>query len=90
MWEIKLQGPHDKLARCPSATLVCELPYKIKPLGRTEQSQNFCFGACMQWQEPDVSERVLLCGTTSPSEDIQPYREAHGLASMVSFYFLPN
>lgn len=41
MWEIKLQGPHDKLARCPSATLVCELPYKIKPLGRTEQSQNF-------------------------------------------------
>lgn len=28
MQEIKLQGPHDKLTRCPSATLVCKEPVK--------------------------------------------------------------
>lgn len=42
----------------------------------------------MQWQEPDVSVRVLLFGTTPPSEDIQPYREVHGLVPMISFSFL--
>lgn len=31
MWEIKLQGPRDKLARCPSATLVHEVCVKSGP-----------------------------------------------------------
>lgn len=31
MQEIKLQGPHDKLTRCPSARLVCEVPVKPGP-----------------------------------------------------------
>lgn len=32
MWEIKLKHPHDKLSRCLSATLVCEVPVKSGPL----------------------------------------------------------
>lgn len=39
MQEIKLQGPHDKLARCPSATLVYEVPVKSGPWAELNKVQ---------------------------------------------------
>lgn len=38
MWEIKLKHPHDKLSRCLSATLACEVPVKSVPLAELNKA----------------------------------------------------
>lgn len=38
MQEIKLQGPYDKFARCPSATLICKEPVKSGTLAELNKA----------------------------------------------------